>query len=72
MDCSLPGSSIHGIFQAGVPEWGAIAFSASLATGDRTGKGEGVAEGRDGCFTRLLRVRCGAVEGRLPGDLPEY
>ena len=27
MDCSLPGSSIHGIFQARVLEWGAIAFS---------------------------------------------
>ena len=27
MDFSLPGSSIHGIFQAGVLEWGAIAFS---------------------------------------------
>ena len=27
MDCSLPGSSIHGIFQAKVLEWGAIAFS---------------------------------------------
>ena len=26
MDYSLPGSSIHGIFQARVPEWGAIAF----------------------------------------------
>ena len=24
MDCSLPGSSIHGIFQSGVLEWGAI------------------------------------------------
>ena len=29
MDCSLPGSSIHGIFQARVLEWGAIAFSIS-------------------------------------------
>ena len=29
MDCSLPGSSVHGIFQAGVLEWGAIAFSDS-------------------------------------------
>ena len=29
MDCSLPGSSIHGIFQARVLEWGAIAFSNS-------------------------------------------
>ena len=27
MDCSLSGSSIHGIFQARVLEWGAIAFS---------------------------------------------
>ena len=27
MDCSLPGSSMHGIFQARVLEWGAIAFS---------------------------------------------
>ena len=29
MDCSLPGSSIHGIFQARVLEWGAIAYSSS-------------------------------------------
>ena len=27
MDCSLPGSSAYGIFQARVQEWGAIAFS---------------------------------------------
>ena len=27
MDCSLPGSSVHGIFQARVLKWGAIAFS---------------------------------------------
>ena len=27
MDCSLPGSSVHGIFQAKVLEWDAIAFS---------------------------------------------
>ena len=27
MDWSLPGSSVHGIFQARVMEWGAIAFS---------------------------------------------
>ena len=27
MDCSLPGSSVHGIFEARVLEWGAIAFS---------------------------------------------
>ena len=30
MDCSPPGSSIHGIFQARVLEWGAIAFSGMV------------------------------------------
>ena len=30
MDCSLPGSSIHGIFQARVLEWVSIAFSVSM------------------------------------------
>ena len=30
MDCSLPGSSVHRIFQARVLEWGAIAFSNHL------------------------------------------
>ena len=31
MDCSLPGSPVHGIFQARVLEWGAIAFSDILS-----------------------------------------
>ena len=31
MDCIPPGSSVHGIFQARVLEWGAIAFSLKLA-----------------------------------------
>ena len=30
MDCRLPGSSVHGIFQARVLEWGAIAFSERM------------------------------------------
>ena len=33
MDCSLPSSSVHGIFQARILEWGAIAFS-------RVGRGD--------------------------------
>ena len=33
MDCSLPGSSVHGIFQARVLEWGAVAFSGITALG---------------------------------------
>ena len=39
MDCSLPGSSTHGIFQARVLEWGAIAFSNSQwnSAGQNTG-----------------------------------
>ena len=32
MDRSQPGSSIHGIFQAREPEWGAIAFSEIIST----------------------------------------
>ena len=33
-DCSLPGSSVHGIFQARVLEWGAIAFSVTEGYGN--------------------------------------
>ena len=35
MDCSPPGSSIHGIFQARVLEWGAIAFSEERLQGNK-------------------------------------
>ena len=37
MDCSLPGSYVHGILQARIPEWVAIAFSkGSSGPRDRT------------------------------------
>ena len=36
MDCSLPGSSIHAIFQARVLEWGAIAFSMDRLWGGKS------------------------------------
>ena len=36
MDCSLPGSSVHGIFQARVLEWVAIAFSHWYVTINQT------------------------------------
>ena len=36
VDCSLPGSSIRGIFQARVLKWGAIAFSLSVATSTKS------------------------------------
>ena len=35
MDCSPPGSSVHGIFQARVLEWGAIPFSKVTVLGYR-------------------------------------
>ena len=37
-DCSLPGSSVHGIFQARVLEWGAIVFSEPCVVGYCTGQ----------------------------------
>ena len=36
MDCSSPGSSVHGIFQARVLEWGAIAFSVKSLRNRKT------------------------------------
>ena len=44
-DCSLPGSSVHGIFQARVLEWGAIAFSNREVQTDAN-------QGREGPETR--------------------
>ena len=37
MDCSPPGSSIHGIFQARVPEWVAVSFSTLSSSGLKIG-----------------------------------
>ena len=35
IDCSLPGSSVHGIFQARILEWVAISFSRGSGEGPR-------------------------------------
>ena len=40
MDCSLPGSSVQGIFQARVLEWGAIAFSEKKRSERQRRKGK--------------------------------
>ena len=50
MDCSPPGSSVHGIFQARALEWGAIAFSIKKAEHQRIDAFE------LWCWRRLLRV----------------
>ena len=47
MDYSLPGSSVHGIFQARVLEWGAIAFSVSGGWAMGKGKSRGTDERRN-------------------------
>ena len=39
MDCSPPGSSVHGIFQARVLGWGAIAFSVVAVVISNNGNG---------------------------------
>ena len=55
MDCSLPGSSVHGIFQARVLEWGAIAFSVSIMSS----KSNHVAEnGIISTFLWLSNIHC--------------
>ena len=56
MDCSPPGSSVHGIFQARVLEWGATAFS-NLATATATA----AAKSLQSCPTR-----CGRIDGSPP------
>ena len=55
MDCSLPGSSIHGIFQARVLEWGAIAFSVT----DNRG------------IQRIIRHNCKQLYVNLDDNLEE-
>ena len=48
MDCSLPGSSVHGIFQARVLEWGAIAFSRQAL------KCRGITLTTKGCLVKAM------------------
>ena len=48
MDCSPPGSSVHGIFQARVLEWVAIAFSMMNSLGNSfSGKRNGIFAGAE-------------------------
>ena len=61
MDCRLPGSSVHGIFQARILEWVAIAFSVKvLYTMAKHYK-------RDGCDRPRRSKARGATPRRRPG-----
>ena len=55
MDCSLPGSSIHGIFQARVSEWVAISFP------------RGSSQPRDRTQVYLPALQADALLPELPG-----
>ena len=55
MDCSLPGSSIHGIFQARVLEWVAIAFSS-----DQRDTWENWERGLSSTITRVILEKRGS------------
>ena len=56
MDCSLLGSSIHGIFRARVLEWGAITFSYKIVTA-------AAAKSLQSCLTL-----CNPIDGSPPGS----
>ena len=66
MDCSPPGSSVHGIFQARVLECGAIAFSGSYARFDLIHKPEGSDSKESACNTGDLSLSPGSR--RSPGE----
>ena len=58
MDCSPPGSSVHGIFQARVLEWGAIAFSDR----DLAIKQQLKAPNHEEAFKQLYRLAAAAAK----------
>ena len=63
MDCSLPGSSIHGIFQARVLQWGATAFSVSISCCSYHVTAAAAAEPLQSCLTL-----CDPIDGSPPGS----
>ena len=69
MDCSLPGSSVHGIFQARLLEWGAIAFSECMSRYSWIKHLEGHYPPSLLCsVTQLCRTLCNSMDSNLPGS----
>ena len=64
MDCSLPGSSVHGIFQASVLEWVAIAFSSYLS---RIRQMNGMIFCCCCSVTQLYPTLCNPMDCSMPG-----
>ena len=71
MDCSLPGSSVHGVFQARVLEWSAIAFSCKKAESLFTYKNTEEREKKCVCVcvlvTQVCSTLCDPMDCSLPG-----
>ena len=63
MDCSLPGSSIHGIFQARLLEWGAIAFSVWMGQ---------LVTFKSPCFMKALNTNANTMLISGPRSPPGY
>ena len=63
--CSLPGSSIHGIFQARVLEWGAIAFSDFITAAAATA----AAKSLQSCLTLCDPMDCSPPGSSVLGIL---
>ena len=69
-DCNLRGSSVHGIFQARVLEWGAIAFSRIiLYSMALTHLGDHSSAGHLGCFLHLANTNSAATNTLVQGLL---
>ena len=63
MDCSLPGSSVHGIFQARILEWGAISFSIICMYVHEKANIYAAAKSLQSCLTLS-----GSMDRSLPGS----
>ena len=74
VDCSLPGSSIHGIFQARVLEWGAIAFSNIKCTNIQiigVPEEEGKKKGYEKIFEEILVENFPNMEKEIVNQVQE-
>ena len=68
IDCRLPGSSIHGIFQARVVEWGAIAFSVLYIAPLQKGNGNVPIGGTLGYAKLGVVLSCHLVSAQVIRD----
>ena len=72
-DCSLPGSSVHGIFQARVLEWGALAFSSqTLPCIKITIRSDQIKSVAQSCPTLCDPMNCSTPGLPVHHQLPEF